>query len=84
MYEVAFAESAKRGLHSLENPVQKRIIAALERSRIRPHHFFTRLVGNDVYRMRVGDYRIIADIKSDVLLVLVLEIGHRKKIYKRS
>jgi len=34
------------------------------------------------YRFRVGNYRIIYEIHDDVLLVLILAIGHRKEIYR--
>jgi len=40
------------------------------------------LVGRpDTYRIRVGDYRVIYRIEDDQLIVLVVEIGHRKDIY---
>lgn len=35
-----------------------------------------------VYRLRIGDYRIIYQIKDSMLLVLVLKIGHRRDIYR--
>ena len=37
----------------------------------------------DVYRIRVGDYRIIYQVKDAALIVLVLSIGHRRDIYRR-
>ena len=36
----------------------------------------------DAWRVRVGDYRIVYTIKDDVLLVLVLRVGHRREVYK--
>lgn len=36
----------------------------------------------NIWRVRVGDYRIVYAIKGDVLLVLVLRIGHRREIYR--
>ena len=43
-----------------------------------------RLVGNysGKWRYRVGDYRVICKIEDEELIVLALEVGHRKKIYK--
>ena len=37
--------------------------------------------GEDIWRYRVGDYRILCKIKDDEITVLVIEIGHRSKIY---
>ncbi|MFZ2372956.1 MAG: type II toxin-antitoxin system RelE/ParE family toxin, partial [Trichococcus flocculiformis] len=34
------------------------------------------------WRYRIGDYRLIADINDDTITILILEIGHRKDIYK--
>jgi mRNA interferase RelE/StbE len=36
----------------------------------------------NAYRIRIGDYRIIYEIKDDILIVVVLKIGHRKDIYR--
>jgi mRNA interferase RelE/StbE len=37
----------------------------------------------DLYRLRVGDYRIVYQVKDPALIVLVLSIGHRREIYRR-
>jgi mRNA interferase RelE/StbE len=37
----------------------------------------------ELWKYRVGDYRIIADIQDRVVLILVVRIGHRREIYKR-
>ena len=34
------------------------------------------------YRLRVGDYRVVYGIEDDVLLVLVVRIGHRREVYR--
>jgi len=39
---------------------------------------------DDLYRIRVGDYRVIYLIHDDILLVLVLRVGHRKDIYREN
>lgn len=36
-----------------------------------------------LWRYRVGDYRIICEIQDDKLIIIILEIGHRKEIYKK-
>ncbi len=61
--------------------MQEKIISALERIRIRPEIFITKLVGDPGYKLRVGDYRIIMDIDRNELLILVIKVGHRKNIY---
>ena len=41
-----------------------------------------KLSGRDGYRIRVGDYRIIYEIQKSVLVVLIIDIGHRREIYR--
>ena len=83
MYEIVFSNKAERQLKKLEREMQNRIISCLERARIRPEAHFKKLVGEEAYSLRVGHYRIIADIERKKLLILVLKIGPRKKIYKK-
>lgn len=82
MYEIFFSETAKKQLRKLEKTTQKRIIAALERIRIRPEAHLRKLIGDPGYRLRAGDYRIILDLDKNKLIVTVIKIGHRKSIYK--
>ena len=81
-YEIFFTDKAKKQLVKLEKNDQERIIKSLERIRIRPESYVTKLVGDPGYRLRVGDYRVIIDIDKEQLLILVIKIGHRKNIYK--
>lgn len=83
MYELIYSLSALKQLEKIEKDIQKRIISALERLRIRPEaHGIKKLVGIPGYRFRVGDYRVILDIDNNKLIILILKIGHRKNIYE--
>jgi mRNA interferase RelE/StbE len=42
------------------------------------------LKGADLYRVRAGDYRVIYQIQDNILLVLVVKIGHRREVYRRA
>ena len=82
MYELIYSPSALKQLGKLEHNIRKRIVVALERLRIRPESCdIKKLVGMPGYRFRVGDYRVIFDMKKDKLVILILQIGHRKNIY---
>ena len=82
VYVLIFSDTFKRQFSKLEKIVQQRIISALERIRIRPEAFVKKLVGEPYYQLRIGDYRVILDIKKDKLIIFVVEVGHRKNIYK--
>jgi len=82
LYELIYSPVALKQLEKLEKALKERIIIALERLRIRPESCdIKRLVGRESYRFRVGDYRIIFDLRRDQLAILILEIGHRRNIY---
>jgi mRNA interferase RelE/StbE len=82
----SFDERALRELQKLDRQAQKEIIAYLEEriaTKEDPRRFGkqqrAQLVG--LWRYRVGDYRILCQIKDDILLVLVMSVGHRKNVY---
>ena len=84
MYQVILSNKAEKQLGKLERPLQERIVTALERIRIRPEAYITKLVGEQLYKFRVGDYRIIIDIDQGLLRILVIKIAHRKNVYDYS
>ncbi len=83
MYEVIWSETASKVMGKLPRSTAARIHAALDRIRVRPEAYVTRLVGIPGYKFRVGDYRLILDIERQRLVIWVLKVGHRKDIYER-
>ena len=82
MYEIIFSQTAETQLKKLDKEIQKRILAVLERIRIRPENYLKKLVNDPGFRLRIGDYRVIVDLEKTKLLILVIKIGHRSKIYQ--
>ncbi len=81
-YQIFFTDKASKQLKKLQKTDQERIIKSLERIRIRPETHVTKLVGDPGYKLRVGEYRVLLDIKKEKLIILVLLVGHRKNIYE--
>ena len=81
-YNLIFDEKALENLERLPLLIKKRIFKKLQFAKDNPFHFFIRLEGRPDYKLRVGDYRIIADILEKEIKILVLYVGHRKNIYK--
>jgi len=46
-----------------------------------PQHFFLRLQGEETYRLRIGDYRIICEVDHHERVIHIMDIGHRKNVY---
>jgi len=82
MFELKYSEQSLKKLEKFEKPIKERIIRALERIRIRPISHVKKLVSSPYFRLRVGDYRVILDIKNDELIIMVIEVGHRRNVYK--
>ena len=80
-YEVLFSDLALKQLRKLDQEIRQRIIAMIERIRIRPDDYVRKLVGDDGYMLRVGNYRVIMDLDMEKLIILVLRIGHRRNVY---
>ncbi|MGA2076874.1 MAG: type II toxin-antitoxin system RelE/ParE family toxin [Terriglobia bacterium] len=87
-WNVELSESAERELGKLDPQDRKRILRFLHDRLARVEDL--RSLGQalhgsrlgEFWRYRVGDYRLIAKIEDDRLVVLVLRVGHRKEIYR--
>ena len=87
-WQIRISETARKELACLDRQVAKRVIAYLnDRVSLLEH---PKLLGeplkgerfNDLWRYRVGDWRIICHIEDRLVTVLVLHIGNRSDIYK--
>ena len=87
MYKVEFTDKAKKTLKKLDKKVAKLILAWIRKNLegcTDPRQHGKSLTANrsGQWRYRVGDYRLIANIQDDKIVILILEIGHRRNIYK--
>lgn len=84
-YRIELTRTARKVLLGLGASDRRRIERAIDglASDPRPRGY-QKLEGSDsALRIRVGHYRVIYDINDDVLLVLVLKVGHRRDVYRR-
>jgi mRNA interferase RelE/StbE len=83
-YNITFARSARKELESFDAPIVKRIFRSIQSlSRCpRPHNCVKLRGGGDLWRIRIGVYRIIYLIDDDKKLVDVIAVRHRKDAYR--
>ena len=84
-YQIKLSRKADKFLSALrDKDLQRRLVGALRALEEGPRSAgCVKLTGSaDLFRLRVGDYRIVYQIQDDVLVVLVIEIGHRREIYR--
>ena len=69
----------------LEPSLAARILTRIEALGAEPRPAGCRKLrgANDLWRLRIGDYRVIYMIDDDVLLVVVVTVGHRREVYRR-
>lgn len=79
-------KTAQLDIRRLDRPAQMRIVTGLAELARQPRPAGAELLAGlvDVWRVRVGDHRILYAIVEDVVLVLVLRVGHRREIYRLS
>jgi mRNA interferase RelE/StbE len=84
-YAVQYAPAALRHLRKLPAGVAQRILPAIDQLREDPRPPGVKaMVGRrGYYRIRAGDYRVIYTVRDAELLVMVVEIGHRREVYDR-
>ena len=86
-YRVEFTEKAKRDLKKLDKSTAALILGWIRKNLEgceNPRMHGKALTANHrgKWRYRIGDYRLLAKIEDDTITILVLNVGHRREIYK--
>ena len=84
-YRVEVARRVEKFLASLrDRKLQQRLVALIRDLETEPRLSGCRKLSgsDDIFRLRLGDYRIIYRVEDEKLVVLVIEIGHRRDIYR--
>ncbi len=84
-YRIEWRKSTRKDLRRIAPAEVAKIVRAVEELSADPFPMgHTKLSGSErAYRIRVGDYRIVYEVFSGVLLVEVVRVGHRRGVYKR-
>ena len=83
-YRIVMTAAARRGMLALPKDVVRRIDACILALAEKPRPpRSAKLSGEiDLWRVRVGDYRIIYQIEDGRLLVIVIRVAHRREVYR--
>ncbi len=83
MYTVSIARAAQRALARITNPDYTRLVAAIQALATNPRPpSCAKLTGRDAWRIRVGTYRVIYEIDDGPRIVTIVDVGHRRDIYR--
>jgi mRNA interferase RelE/StbE len=83
-YRIELTRDALRALAKLDKPVRRRIQTAIDKLADDPRPAGTIALRGypGAFRVRAGDYRIVYVVNDDRLLVVVIDVGHRREIYR--
>lgn len=87
MFQVLYSPGAAKALKKMPKKTAKRIVDSIDALSLvdNPRRFIKRLKGSfgtPLYSFRVGDHRVILNISEEVLIIYVIDIGNRSKIYR--
>ena len=82
-YKVIFTKSVKKDFRKIPKLDVSKILKEIADLAKNPRSFKTKkLRGEKLYRLRVGNYRVIYDIQDNLMLIFVVKLGHRSDIYR--
>jgi mRNA interferase RelE/StbE len=82
-YQILIEKAASKVLKDIPNPFKNKIITAIKKLSNNPRPSNSKkLTGRNAWRIRVGNYRFIYEIKDKESVVLIITLGHRKEIYR--
>ena len=81
MFQIELTEISKNFLKKLNKKDSELILNKIYSIRENPFRFLKRLQGEKLWRLRIADYRAIADVVVSMNKIIVIRIGHRKNVY---
>ena len=82
-YKIAIKQSVAKDLRPIPNKDVKRILQRIEQLAQDPRPPGSeKLSGEEKYRVRQGNYRILYRIEDEILTVFIVKIGHRRDVYQ--
>ncbi len=83
MFELIFDKKAGREFEKLPKEIRERMFKKIIQTKQNPFRYFEYLKEIKVFKLRIGNYRILADIDRKEQKIKIFKIGHRKNIYER-
>ena len=86
-YQVKFTKSARKEFQRLPKRIQGRVVEALSFLAGNPYSELLQIKKlrgvDELYRIRIGDYRLVYTVEAKELIVILVKIGHRQEVYRR-
>lgn len=85
LYKIVFAKRVRKDFRKIPKRDANRLLKAIKLLAADPLPSHSKkLKGEELFRIRMGNYRVIYSIEGDQMIVAVVKVGHRKDVYKSS
>jgi mRNA interferase RelE/StbE len=85
MYKIVLSNIAKKALDKLPDSIYLRIDKMIQKLKENPRPIGSiKLSGEEAYRIKVGDYRIVYAINDNIVEIYIFNVAHRKEIYRKK
>lgn len=86
-FKIEFVKSARKEFVRLPEIVRSRIVEALQLLAQNPYSELVKVKklkdAPNLFRIRIGDYRVLYELQNERLVVLVIKVGHRREVYRK-
>ena len=85
-WDIKWSPTAQKQLQKIaksNTTVAQQIVKRLEEIADNPFGFTDKLHGTDLRKLRVGSYRVIMNLEEQKIIIFIVEVGYRSKIYKK-
>ncbi len=83
IFQIKWTETAVKSLEKMDRVDAKRVIEKIEEIKCDPFRYVKKLRGVPFYTLRIGKYRVILIIDFQKMTIFIVEVEHRKKVYKK-
>ncbi len=86
VWDIAWSPTADKQFGKIaksDKNAAQQIVARLEEITDDPYSYTDKLHGSDLRKLRIGNYRVILNLEKQKILIFIVEVGHRSKIYKK-
>ena len=82
-FKLIFSPSVEKDFSKLPKEIARRIFRKCQETKTSPMSYWKKITDRNDYKLKVGDYRAIADINFESKTIEVTKTGHRKHVYKQ-
>ena len=83
IWQVIWSEKSVKQLEKINKKDSQRIFERIQDCKKDPFSSVSRLTNSPFFRLRVNNYRVILDLQQNKMIIFVIEVDHRRKIYKK-